>query len=225
MWLSYNNCTYTGRVEWSGVQSLSMSSGTASCGTFPNPGANGTLYRQYVQASGSNIPGQVNLTAANRSAFIDDASENLANFDGDSIPAISNGGYGLAVQFNSQDKRSQLTIGHRLVIDGGIDHSVSGTVSVVEGNGSRTINGSVKVYHNIVKVIGTSTFNNVIHDNTCCLPIGGSITTVFSAGANVAPVLSSIVGKSETLTFTGCGSASLQRPDGSVINVSLNRCF
>lgn len=225
MWLSYSNCTFTGRVEWSGVQALSMSSGAASCGTFPNPGANGTLYRQYVQSSGSSVPGQVNLTYANKTAYIDDASSNLANFDGDSIAAIENGGYGVAVGFNAQGKRSQVTVGHHIVVNGGFDHSISGTVSVVEGSGSRTINGSVQVYHNLMKVIGTSTFNNVIHDDTCCLPVGGSITTVFSAGANVAPVDSSIVGKSETLTFTGCGSASLQQTNGQVINVTLNRCF
>src|SRR5262245_37435500 len=47
MWLTYSNCTFRGTVTWAGVQKISMSTGTATCGTFPDPGASGTLYRQF----------------------------------------------------------------------------------------------------------------------------------------------------------------------------------
>jgi hypothetical protein len=230
MFLTYDDCTFAGRATWNGVHAFSMSTGTAVCGTFPNPGANGTLYRQYVNPSNTSQPGEVTLATSETSGIVDDASANLANFDGDTLPTInSNGGYGAAVSFGSNGARDGITLGHHIAVQGEFDHSVEGNLSVNElpGANSRTVSGTVKVYHNLLRVIGTSTFNNVVHEDVCCLPVSGSITTAFTAGTNVAPTAAGqlIVNKSETLTFTGCGSAILQGADGSSKTVSLNRCF
>jgi len=229
MWLTYSDCIFAGAATWNGVQEISKSSGTAACGQFPNPGANGTLYRQFVQSSGSSSPGSVDLTADNWSGVIDDSSANLSNFDNQTISAIHNGGYGAAVSFNSSGARSSITLGHHVYVTGVFDHSVSGSLSISETSGasSRQVSGTVTVYHNRLRVIGTSTFSNIVHEDICCLPVSGTITTAFSAGANVNPtaVGSLMIGKSESLTFNGCGSATYTATDGSVSNVTLHRCF
>lgn len=229
MWLSYSSCTFQGYASWNGVQKITKSSGTATCGSFPNPGANGTLYRQFVSASGSNTPSTVSLTADSWSGVIDNSSANLSNFDGQTIATIQNGGYGAAVTFNSSGARTGVTLGHRTYVSGVYDHSVTGNLSITEGNGasSRTVSGTVTVYHNLVRVIGTSTLSNLVHEDVCCLPVSGTITTSFSAGTNVSPTAlgSLLVGKSETLTFTGCGTATYTSAAGKVSSVTLHRCF
>lgn len=229
MWLSYNDCTFQGYATWTGVQKITKSSGTATCGSFPTPPASGTLYRQFVTASGSNTPGTVSLLADNWSGVIDNSSSNLSNFDGQTITAIQNGGYGAEVSFNASGARAGVNFAHRVYVTGVFDHTVKGSLSITEGNGasSRAINGSVTVYHNRVRVVGTSNFSNVVHEDICCLPVSGTITTTFAAGANVSPTNlgSLLVGKSESLTFTGCGTATYTSASGAVSNVTLNRCF
>ena len=56
-WLSYSACSFgNSSATWNGTQLLKMSSGTAACGTFPNPGASGTLLRQFVAGASSSTP-------------------------------------------------------------------------------------------------------------------------------------------------------------------------
>ena len=51
LWLSYPTCSFgSSAASWTGTQTLVMSSGSAACGTFPNPGS-GTLSRQFVTGS------------------------------------------------------------------------------------------------------------------------------------------------------------------------------
>jgi hypothetical protein len=228
MWLSYSDCTFAGLATWSGVQAL-ISSASATCGSFPLPAANGTLIRQFVASAGSLTPGSVTLTTnAGTQGVVDDATANLGNFDGATISTVANGGYGSEVAFNGSDQRSSITVAHHIYANGIFDHSVTGTLTVSNDDGnSRTITGSIKVYHNLLRVVGTSVFNTVGHSNGCCFPTSGSITTTFSQGNNVLPTAlgRAALGKSETLTFTGCGTASLQSYDGSTATVTLDRCF
>lgn len=230
MWLTQNACSYgSGTAIWRGYENLSMSAGTAACGMFPNPGANGVLYRQYVSASGSTTPSTGNILVSGYNVVVDDATVNLGNFDNASINTIHNGGYGTAVSFDANGARTSVTIGHRTKVAGIFDHSVAGTLTITEASAaatSRTISGSVTVYHNLIQVVGTSTFTNVVHENTCCFPTSGTITTAFAAG-NTAPtgIGNLVVGKSESLTFTGCGTATYTAYDGTTSTVTLNRCF
>jgi len=232
MWLTYNSCTFSGgATQWSGYQGFFLSSGSASCGSFPLPPAAGTQTRQYVTASGGSTPGSITeVSSFGTTATIDDSSSNLDNFDSDAIATLLNGGYGAQVTFAGSGARTALTVGHHIVVSGGImDHTVTGTLTVTESPGAitRTVQGTAKVYHNLLQVIGTSTFNSVVQSDTCCLPISGSITTLFSAGTKppLGKVAAAMVGASETLSFTGCGTAQLKTYDGLTQSVALSRCF
>ena len=200
---------------------------TASCGTFPNPGASQTLYRQYVTGMNSATPGSMTVTNSYGTvATLDDQTANLANFDSQTIPTLVNNGYGVQVDYNSSGLRSSVTIAHHMYTST-VDRSIYGTFSVTEGGTSRTVSGTVYVYYNNAQVIGTSTFTNLLHTNLCCLPTQGTITTKFSAGTTKSPtgVGSLLVNKQEILTFTGCGTATLQKYDGTIVNESLTRCY
>lgn len=231
MWLSYAACQFSsGYATWTGTQALTMSSGSASCGSFPNPGANGSLIRQFVLTASSTIPTGARVTTAyGTTLVIDQLSANLANFDGATIATIANGGYGSKVTFDASGARSSLTLAQRVYSVGLFDHSVTGTVSVSESPAatSRTVSGSVAVYYNGTRVIGTTTLTNLGHTDSCCLPTSGTLRTSFSAGAHVAPTPLGmyLVGKSETLTFTGCGTATYVNYKGESSDVALSQCM
>jgi hypothetical protein len=228
MWLSYGDCNFNGSAaDWHGTQALTMSAGTATCGTFPNPGANQTLSRQLVAAAGSTTP----LIATVKSVYgtvgvIDDATANLKNFNNDTIAPFLNGGYGSQVTFDSAGRRTSLHLSYRVASALIFDQTFNGTLGVTESAGTRVISGSIQVYHNGLQVIGVSTFNGVVHTDGCCFPTSGTITTQFSAGTVAPTALGSLaVGKSETLTLTGCGTGTLQSYDGTTTDVALTRCY
>lgn len=240
MWLSYIGCSFLDSLAaWTGTQELVMSAGssTASCGTFPDPAASGNLIRQFVTASGSTTPGTATLTTSfGTSVTVDHATSDLGNFNGDTLTPILHGGYGAEVVFNALGARSSLSIGERLIgrLNGNLvfDHtpttaSTPLTITESPGASTRTISGSMTVYHNVLKVIGNSTFNSVTHTDGCCYPTQGSITTSFSAGS-VSPTqigLNYFVGKSETLTFNGCGAATFVDVKGASSSVTLSHCI
>jgi hypothetical protein len=240
MWLDYSDCSFgSSAATWSGVQAITRISGAAvTCGTFPTPASSGTLLRQYVTSVSGNTPGSVTITSSfGTVATVDDVSSNLSNFDGDTFPEItsspSGGGYGALVIFGASGTRTALELKHRIYVSGSYDHSLTqgagGPLAVTETAGatSRTVSGSLIVYHNLLKVIGTATFNTVIHSDDCCQPTGGSISTKFDKGANVNPTVAGelFVGKTETLTFTGCGTATYTSPAGVTTDVKVSRCF
>ena len=231
MWLTYADCSFgTSQANWDAVQAFVMSTGSASCGTFPNPGANATLTLQYETLI-THAPSTALLTTEfGTLSTIDDSSSNLNNFDGDTIAPILNSGYGAQVGYDSSGKKNSLTLDHRITVDHLLDHSVTGTLGVSEtSTTSRNVTGQVTVYHNLLQIVGTAVLTNVVHEDGCCLPTSGSITTTFAAGANGAtpPTAAGelMVGKSETLTFTGCRTATLQSYNGTTQNVTLSRCF
>ena len=230
MTLVYDSCSFGSSVtSWEGRKQLTMSAGAAACGTFPHPGAGGSLYRQFVNAAATS-PGVMQITSAYGTlALIDHVTANLSNFDGAAIPTITNGGYGMKVDFDGSGARSAVTIAERVRVIGAYDHSIHGSLTITETSGasSRTANGTVDVYLNIAEVIGTSVFTNVVHSDMCCQPTSGSITTTFAAGSSPPTTAIGLlmVGQSETLTFTGCGTANLVAFDGSTKQVRLSRCF
>ena len=128
--LIYQDCNFAGSMGiWKGKQQLTMSSGSASCGTFPNPGASGSLYRQFVDSTGA-APGVMQIdTAYGTTAFIDHASTNLSNFDGVAIPTIQNGGYGMKVDFNGSGARSAVTLAARVIAIGLYSHTITGALA------------------------------------------------------------------------------------------------
>ncbi|MGZ3771722.1 MAG: hypothetical protein ACXVCP_16625 [Bdellovibrio sp.] len=202
-----------------------MGTGSVTCGTFPN--ATGTtLRRQFVSSAG--VPGTGSRTSAKGVVVtIDHSSSNLANFDTATIAANIGTGYGSSVTFNGSGARTGVDVKQRLYVSGGFDHSVVGSITISESGTSRTVSGSLTVYHNKVKVVGTSTFTNVVYNDTACAPVSGSISTSFAAGAHVSPTTigSLMVGKSETLTFNGDGTATLVDYSGASSTVTLGHCF
>jgi hypothetical protein len=104
---------------------------------------------------------------------------------------------------------------------------VVGQVSVAEtlGATSRTVTGNVTVYHNILRVKGNSVFNAVTYSDVCCVPTGGSITTTFTATSQSGATGKAYDGKTETISFTGCGTATITGTDGKSTNVTLDHCY
>jgi hypothetical protein len=231
LWLTYSSCSFGSAVAtWTGTQELSASGITAACGTFPTPASSGTLSRQMVTAASSTTPASATRTSAvGTLVTIDDASANVANFNNDTISTLMNSGYGTRVNFTGS-LRSSVTIARHISSPDLFSHTISGTLNIAEtaGSSSRILTGNLKVYHNLLKIIGTSTFNNVTHSDTCCLPVSGSIHTTFAAGS-VSPTLAGAAiiasGATETLTFTGCGTGTLAATDGTTVSVALNNCL
>lgn len=229
IWLRYLACSFAAsNAQWTGNLSLAMSSGSASCGTFPNPGASGSLYLQFVSGFGSTTPSKGFVTSAYGTAVaIDDETADLGNFDNVTVAAIRNGGYGVRVNYAADGSRSGALFARR-VYASTFDHSIRGSISISEtvGGSSRTASGSISVYHNGVRVVGTSTFSGIVHSNVCCLPVSGRISTSFAAGSNVAPTAigATLVGLTETLDITGCGTGTWTKANGETAQVSLSRC-
>ena len=215
------SCTYgSGRATWSGTLEMTLSSGTmVTCGTFPATGSlanNQSIQRQYV-TGGS--PGTATRTSPLGTVItIDHASTNLGNFDtGTTINATIGSGYGTQVVFDGAGHRKQVIINQR-ISSARFDHSITGSLTVSESGSTRTISsGTVTVYHNLRKVVGTATFSNVVYDDTCATPVSGTISTSFTAGAHVSPGTAgaAIVGRSETLMFNACGDQTLVDTDGT----------
>jgi hypothetical protein len=232
MWLTYSDCSFgASGATWSGVQGIFDSAGSASCKHFPYPSFPGSLVRQFVAASGSSSPGNASLTSAFGTVTqVNHAVSNIGNFNGDAVAPILNGGYGSQVTFDGSGARTSVVLAEEVVTPTS-DHSIDGTLTVAEtaSASTRTLTGHVTVYHNLLKVIGTATFNNVTHTDGCCLPTSGSISTVFAASSTGGPAPTTAgqkyVGQTETLTFTGCGSATLAATDGTTTDVTLSRCF
>lgn len=226
--LTFSSCSHgTSAATWSGTLEVSLSSGTAiSCGTFPSPGSGVSIRRQFVSSAG--VPGTATRTSAKGTVVtIDHQTSNLANFDNQTIAANIGSGYGSTVTFNGSGARTAAAVKQRVYVSGGFDHSVVGSVTISEVDTTRTVSGSLTVYHNKVKVVATSTFSNVVYNNTSCVPVSGSISTSFAAGTNVSPTTlgSALVGKTETLTFNSDGTATLVDYSGTSSTVQLTHCY
>lgn len=226
--IAYATCSFgTSLATWSGTQEVTLNpAAPVNCGTFPVPG-NSTLQRQFVASPG--VAGSGSRTTANGTVVvIDNSSANLTNFDNQTIATNVGSGYGTTVSFSS-NVRTGVNVKQRVYVQGGIgfDHSVVGSISISESAGVRTATGTATVYHNKLKVIGTSTFTGVTYNDTSCVPTGGSIKTTFAAGANVAPTSlgALLVAKSETLAFNGDGTATYTEPSGATAIVKLSHCF
>lgn len=231
LWLTYSACSFgTSTATWTGIQALTVAYGQPACGTFPNSGGANTLFRQFVTTASGTTPGSAIRTTASGASIVtmDDSTANLGNFNNDTIATLINSGYGTKTTFGDSGAIASVTVA-RHVVALTFDHSVSGTLDVSEtaGDTTRTVTGSLTVYHNKLKIIGTSVFSSVVHSDTCCVPISGSIKTTFAEGSNVSadPLGGTVVGQSETLTFSGCGKASLLNANGTTSSVTLNRCF
>jgi len=220
--LTYSTCSFLGSPAfWTGSQIVAFTGATPICGsTFP------TAMTQIIRTFGA---GTTRTSAGNTVVTID---------TGGAVTAADTHTYpgGVTITFNGSGLRTGLSIaGIDLVAaHGGLplfSHTL--TTSPVGGsstplvftNGNTISSGTVVTFHNLAKVEGASTFNNVQFSPTCCHPVSGSITTVFSAINGVTPLLPRFVGATETLNYTGCGTATYSGPEGYSGNVTLGHCF
>jgi hypothetical protein len=149
------------------------------------------------------------------------------------------------VTFNSSGKRTGVTVlEHVSAVENSttvFDHTVAGSVTLSEsGSGSSSswsvstgtvssgqcTSGGMIVYHNLVKVMGRTCFQSVTYDTSCCTPVSGTVTTTFSTTSASSGAISALMnGKTESLTFNGCGSATYTNYAGASSTVSMGHCF
>jgi len=154
-------------------------------------------------------------------------------------------GGGKEVVFDGSGKRTSVTVVEQIKATAGLvtlfKHTVAGTVNISEsGSGSASewtasagtvtsgsCTGGITVYHDLVEMAGNTCFANVKYNTTCCTPVSGTITTTFSKSTQspTNAITTAMAGKSESLTFNGCGSATWTTYAGSTIAVSTNYCF
>jgi hypothetical protein len=213
-----------GTATWAGSQMLTVSAGTVSCGSFPAAGGySGNLTRAFP-------PTTTRTDAAGIVVTIDTSGID----PGYAFTTPSSPPAGGAVVSFTNGTRTELQIpGVNLTATSAVgtslyNHSLTttGGTPITMSNGVITA-GSVLVYHNLLQVLGTTTFNGVTFSSGCCTPTAGTVTTIFSAVSGTTPTAAGalFVGRSETLTFTSCGNATYTGPGGSPLSVALNQCF
>lgn len=250
--MTYSACSFMGNAKWSGTLSVSLSSSTAvTCGAYPTVTTD-TLRRQFIAASGGVAGTGTRTTGAGTVVTIDHTTAGItANYQSDTFNGSGASGYtgtffnsggGSAVHFTS-GKRDKVTILEHLSTSGllGWDHTVAGDINITEaGSGtaltwtansgtvtSGACTGGITVYHNRVKMMGQTCFASVNYNPTCCTPVSGTITTTFSktSASGSGQVATAMNGKSESLTFTGCGSGMYTDYQGTTSAVTLSHCF
>ncbi len=211
-------------ATWTGSQTLTVSTGSPTCGTFPAAGSyTGTLTRLF--------PATTTRTSASGVVVTVDTSGTDSGYNFTSPASAPSGG---AVVTFSGGNRTQIAFpGINLIAktEAGVNrfnHSITTSGgSPISLSGASVTGGSVLVYHNLLKVLGTTTFTNVEFTAGCCTPTAGTITTSFAAVSGTTPttVGEAFVNKSETLEFTGCGTATYTGPESYSGDVTLGHCF
>ena len=253
--LTYNNCSFSGAsAVWDGFQRVAFSSGSTAltCGVFPTPTTD-TLLRQFVTSSGS-ASSATRTTNLGTVVTMDDTTATVnSNYQQDDFNGTGTSGVNFAA-FNSGDgKKVAFTSGQRTSVSvleslvgtksgtTTFNHTVAGTVNLAEsGSGSTlawnanvgTINasnqctGGITVYHNLVGLMGSTCFQDVRYNVSCCTPISGTITTTFSKTSQSPNKVATnlLAGVTETLQFNGCGAA-VYTVNGVTETVQVSNCF
>jgi len=220
--LTYSGCTFSTAAPWTGTLQVGDTAGI-TCGTYPS---SGIVTRQFVTGLNGSPSTGTRVSTIGTQVTIDDATANLSNYAGDSIPVTLNGGYDNTVTWTGA-ARSAVTITQLVYSTGLFNYSINGSLTVNETSGatSRTVGGVITVYHNTAEVKGTSTFNTVTYQNSCCFPTSGSISTSFASTTTSNATGISLNGKIETLSFTGCGTATFTSMTGATSTVTLDHCL
>jgi len=209
--MTYADCSFgSAAATWTGSQVVTLASGSASCGTFPTT----TFTRTFGAGT----------TRTNKSAVVVtlDTSTNTSNFESDSL------GGGTTVTFSS-NLRTAININGIRLTSNIFDHTIytsSPLAFTGDATTTKTLNGTIVLLHNLLKVRATTTVSDVEFTASCCYPTGGSLSTLFDAGTSGGDGSSKYVGKTETLTFgTTCGQATYVGIEGSTATVNLTNCF
>jgi hypothetical protein len=214
--LNYNNCEFgNSKAVWNGSQILSANG--IACTGFP---ALVTVTRTFVVPTTRKSPAGdfVSIDTSNDATAADGTK-----YSGGS--SITTGPSGSITQIVINGINYIQTKADN---SSGFNHTVTtaasggSTITLSEQN---ITTGGIVTFHNKAKVKAVSTFNNVTFSAGCCHPTSGSISTTFSTINGVTPAQSGFVGTTETLTFTGCGTATYSGPESYHGSVSLNHCL
>ncbi|OFZ52962.1 MAG: hypothetical protein A2428_08425 [Bdellovibrionales bacterium RIFOXYC1_FULL_54_43] len=219
MTLAYNSCNFgNNSAVWNGTEILA-SSAAVSCGQFPSETPGTTLARTFGPGTTRTVGNSVHVSAidtTNPSGYETPVSGgSLITYDANGKKLEIKGVHVLSQKIfrgNGNTDRVETEADHTLstVPDNPLDVRLN--------NGVRTVNGTVKVQHNVEKYTGTAVFENVVYSSAdCCLPQSGTITTTLSGSRS----------GTETLSFSAsdCGSAKLENGKGEMNAILLKRCF
>lgn len=228
--LIFADCKAASGGTWNGIAQFTLATGVAvRCGSGAWPD-DVTVQRQFVDehshgASGSWMDSQITVT-------VDHASTGgtLFNFDTVTIIPTINSGYGTTVTLGKSSEVTQVSLAEHLwALKSNVsifDQTAMGTLKVASTTSGRSVSGSLTMYDNTAMVVGMTKMSDVLYSDTCCPPVSGTITTTYQKGMNSAPSPGglALVGKTETLTITGCGIGTLIDATGNSSSVALG-CY
>jgi hypothetical protein len=215
--LTYASCSFgCSAAVWNGSQIVNFSGATPTCGSaFP------TGMSSVTRTFGS---GTTRTSASGVEVAVDSAGSYQAvdgnTYSGGELVSFS-GGVRSGITINGLNIWSPV-FHHSLTTNAG----VGGSPIVISG-GNTITSGAVITFHNLARVKASSSFANVGFSTGCCTPTSGTITTSFSTINGVTPTAlgTRLAGTSESLTFTGCGTATYSGIDGTAGAVTLGHCF
>ncbi len=115
-------------------------------------------------------------------------------------------------------RRILRTASNRIVYDQSLETDATGlSVTGSRQAGSRSVSGTVVVYHNTASYKATTTYNSVRWEsNTCCYPTSGSVSMALTG--------SGTTNGNANLAFRSCGLATYTDVNGAASNVRLDYC-
>ncbi|MGZ3699709.1 MAG: hypothetical protein ACXWP5_16340 [Bdellovibrionota bacterium] len=203
MTLTYNSCDFGNRsAVWNGSVILA-SNAPVSCGTFPSQAAGAALARTFGPGTTRTIGESVHVALLDTST----PSGYAEPVSGGTLTTYSTGSRQIDIKGIHVQETKEFR-GSHTETEIQWDHTISTPATspltvAVDSSGTRVVNGTVTVQHNLAKYTGAVTFSNVTYVAAagCCFPQSGTITTVLSGSRT----------GTETLQFTGasCGDADL----------------
>lgn len=194
---TFNDCTLApmGRFKWNGGREVSWN--------------NLAISAPYIQNL-TTLDVAVNRTLTDKiRGFIIEVKGNGSVITGGSnkissqVNFSANNAYSVVLNLSrvAKSARGRTLFDHTIVTPTSLNHSVSGTGS----SRQRTVNGSIKVTHNIAQFETLTTMNNVVW-GADCKPVSGNATVVVS-GSRTATGTVSFSGGKATYTYTGTNSS------------------
>jgi len=211
-------------TTWSGVWTYNYGADCTGGGFLPKTQPSGCVITRTSPSTGVTR----SLVGPDGNSYVVTHNTNGQSTGWDSSIAVSDAGVTVSCTNSGCTEQTLMINGSHITAKANSetywDHTVStntGLNMTINNDGSHTVSGVVTVQQNLVKILSTTTFNNVNYGGTgedCCFPTSGSVTTTYTNGPNA--------GKSETLTFSGsCGDATLTTTGGNSVAYPLIHCI
>jgi hypothetical protein len=200
--ISYNDCSFgSSTATWNGSVNFACPNATTITRSVTNGTTRSNSYGSVVTINTSNLTVYNSNSALSGGGTTLDSSAGTITINGVQMIGVNSG----------------KTIYNHVITSSALTRAVTGLGTVV--------NGTVTTYHNLARVTGTATVTNLTFVSGCCTPTSGTISTVFETTNGYAALLSGFNGATETLNFTGCGTATYTGPEGLSGTVALANCI